>query len=147
MAKGDTKKDYKENSGDSLLVIYILSILKKYSSRKKPLSSQDVMNYLKKEYSIGDESKAEAQRKRVRRHLETLCGFYQGKCIKKVEGKTRNAHKWYYDASNDNFATEKPVVDETLSDAEIEVLVDLVLATKIFNSEGTRGLVDKLLRK
>ena len=32
----------KGNSEDSLLVIYILRILKKYSSPKNPLSSQDV---------------------------------------------------------------------------------------------------------
>ena len=36
---------------------------------------------------------------------------------------------------------------ETLSEAEIEFLVDLISATKILNSEGTRGMIDKLLKK
>jgi predicted DNA-binding transcriptional regulator YafY len=134
----------KGNSEDSLLVIYILSILKKYSSRENPLSSQDVMEHLKNDYSIGI---SDAQRKKVRRHLDTLHESYLNGCIKKEEGKTRNGHKWYYDVSRDKFANEEGVVHETLSEAEIEFLVDLISATKILNSEGTRGMIDKLLKK
>ena len=70
----------KGNSEDSLLAIYILSVLKKYSSHDNKLSSQDVMDYLKKDYSICALDEAdpqrkkvmEAQRKKVRRHLDTL---------------------------------------------------------------------------
>ena len=137
----------KGNSEDSLLVIYILRILKQYSSPNNPLSSQDVMDYLEKDYAIGNSEKAQAQRKKVRRHLDTLCEFYWGKCIKKKEGKTRNGHKWFYDASRDRSADKEVLVQETLTETEIEFLVDLVSATRILNSEGTRGLVDKLLRK
>ena len=46
MAKSDQIQNEsisKGNSEDSLLVIYILSILKKYSLPKNPLTSQDVM--------------------------------------------------------------------------------------------------------
>ena len=137
----------KGNSEDSLLVVYILSILKKYSSPNNHLSSQDVMKYLKEDYSIGDSSKLDAQKKKVRRHLDTLCEFYWGKCIKKEEGKTRNAHKWWYDVSLDAFANENGVSQETLSQVEIEFLIDIVSATKILNSEGTCGVIDKLLKK
>ena len=137
----------KGNSEDSLLVIYILSVLKKYSSHENPLSSQDVMEHLKKDYSIGISDKADAQRKKVRRHLDTLHESYWNGCIKKEEGKTRNGHKWYYDVSRDKFAAEEGVVHETLSEAEIEFLVDLISATKILNSDGTRGMIDKLLKK
>ncbi len=136
----------KSNSEDSLLVIYILCILKKYSSPKNALSSQDVMDYLRKDYSIGNPDKADAQRKKVRRHLDTLCEFY-GRCIKKEEGKTRNGHKWFYDVTRDKFADTAVAVQETLTETEVEFLVDLVSATKILNSEGTRGLIDKLLKK
>lgn len=135
------------NSEDSLLVIYILHILKKYSSKQNPLSSQDVMAYLKEDYSIGIPDKSDAQRKKVRRHLDTLHESYLGRCIKKLEGKTRNGHKWFYDASKDKFAQEDVVIQETLTETEVDLLVDLVLATKILNSEGTLGLVDKLLKK
>ena len=73
----------KGNSEDSLLVIYILQILKKYSSPKNPLSSQDVMDHLRKDYSFGDfdeadpkrKEKAAAQQKKVRRLLDTLYEF------------------------------------------------------------------------
>ena len=99
----------KGNSEDSLLVIYILSVLKKYSSCENPLSSQDVMEHLKKDYSIGISDKADAQRKKVRRHLDKLHESYWGGCIKKEEGKTRNGHKWYYDVSRDKFAVEEGV--------------------------------------
>lgn len=137
----------KGNSSDSLLVIYILDILKKYSSPENPLSSQDVMEYLRNDYSIGKEDNSEALKKKIRRHLETLHESYLNSCIRKEEGKTRKAHKWYYDVSKDNSANEECVVYETLSEAEIELLVDLVSATKILNSEGTRGVIDKLLKK
>ncbi len=137
----------KGNSEDSLLVIYILQTLKKYSSPKNPLSSQDVMDHLRGDYSIGNLDKADAQRKKVRRHLDTLHESYCGGCIKKVEGKTRNGHKWYYDITRDKFANEEGIVHETLSEVEVELLIDLILSTKILNSEGTRGIVDKLLKK
>ena len=77
----------KGNSEDSLLAIYILSILKKYSSRDNKLSSQDVMDYLREDYSIGNLDKADAQRKKVRRHLDTLCESYWDGSVEKIEGK------------------------------------------------------------
>ena len=54
----------KGNSEDSLLGIYIFRILKKYSSPDKPLSTQDVMDYLEKDYSIGNADKSDAQKKK-----------------------------------------------------------------------------------
>ena len=54
------------NSEDSLLVIYILRILKKYSTPDNPLSSQDVMTYLRDDYSIGSADKSNAQKKKSR---------------------------------------------------------------------------------
>lgn len=137
----------KGNSSDSLLVIYILDILKKYSSPENPLSSQDVMEYLRNDYSIGKEDNSEALKKKIRRHLDTLHESYLNSCIRKEEGGTRKGHKWYYDVTKDNSANEECVVYETLSEAEIELLVDLVSATKILNYEGTRGMIDKLLKK
>ena len=97
------------NSEDSLLVIYILHVLKKYSSKKHPVSTQDVMDYLKKDYSIGIEDKAEAQKKKVRRHLDTLHECYGKGWIKKEKGKTRNGHKWFYDGPCDDELAQKAV--------------------------------------
>ena len=100
MAKSDKLKNEKlskGNSSDSLLVIYILDVLKKYSSLEKPLSSQDVMEYLRNDYSIGKEDNSDALKKKIRRHLDTLHESYLNGCIKKEEGKTRTGHKWYYD--------------------------------------------------
>ncbi len=150
MEKSDKLKNEsisKGNSEDSLLVIYILHILKKHSSPENPLSSQDVMDYLKKDYSIGREDKAEAQRKKIRRHLDTLYESYCNGCIGKTEGKTRSGHKWFYDASRDKNADEEGSLHETLTETDIDLLVDLVSSVKILNTEGTRGLIDKLLRK
>jgi len=145
----------KGNSEDSLLVIYILQILKKYSSRDNQLSSQDVMDHLREDYSIGDfdkadpkcKEKAAAQQKKVRRLLDTLYESYWGGCIKKEVGKTRTGHRWFYDISRDKFADTEVITQETLTETEVEFLVDLISATKILNSEGTRGLIDKLLKK
>ena len=137
----------KGNSEDSLLVIYILRVLKKYSSAKNPLSSQDVMEYLEKDYSIGCVDKAEAQRKKVRRHLDTLHEFYGNGCIIKVEGKTRNGHKWFYDAKKDDLADENEQTREILSVVEIDFLVDMISASKIINSQSTITMVEKLLKK
>ena len=89
----------------------------------------------------------EAQRKKVRRHLDTLCKFYWDKCIKKEEGKTKNGHKWYYDVTRDEFANEKGVVYETLSKEEIDFIVDIIASSKIINSASTIGIIQKLLTK
>ena len=103
MAKIDaqSERETKGNSEDSLLVIYIFRILKQYSSPDNPISTQDVMDYLEKDYSIGNADKSDAQKKKVRRHLDTLHECYGNGCINKIEGKTRKGHDWYYDASRD----------------------------------------------
>ena len=137
----------KGNSEDSLLVIYIFQVLKKYSSSDKPLTSQDVMDHLREDYSIGISDKSEAQRKKVRRHLDTLHECYWKSCIQKKEGKTRNAHKWYYDASRDKISYEEGTVRETLSKEEIDFIIDMITASKIINSESTTGIVEKLLKR
>lgn len=139
----------KGNSQDSLLVIYILRILKKYSSPKNPLSSQNVMDYLNKDYSIGNsvKEKAEAQRKKVRRLLDTLCEHYGEGCIIKDEGKTKAGHKWYYNAFKDKLASEEGVKYETLSNEEIDFLIDIIASSKIINTKSTFIIVKKLLEK
>lgn len=145
----------KGNSEDSLLVIYILQILKKYSSPKNPLSSQDVMDHLRKDYSFGDfdaadpkrKEKAAAQQKKVRRLLDTLYESYWGGCIKKEVGKTRTGHRWFYDISRDKFAKEEGVALETLSKEEIEFITDIIASSKIINSSSTISIVNKLLKK
>ncbi len=137
----------KGNSEDSLLVIYILHILKKYSSPQKPLSSQDVMEHLREDYAIGSSDKMDAQRKKVRRHLDTLHESYWNGCIKKVEGKTRNGHKWYYDISQDKFAKEDGLACETLSKEEINFIIDIITASKIINEKSTLAIIEKLLEK
>lgn len=137
----------KGNSEDSLLVIYILSILKKYSSPQNPLSSQDVMKYLNADYAIGSSDNLDAQRKKVRRHLDTLHESYWNGCIKKEEGKTRNGHKWYYDVSQDTFANEVEAARETLSKEEIDLIIDIITSSKIINSVSTISIVNKLLKK
>ena len=143
--KSDTKS--KGNSGDSIQVIYILSILKKYSSPKNPLSSQDVMDYLGEYYPGGRFEKSESLKKKIRRYLDTLHESYCKGCIRKIEGNTRISHKWYYDVSRDRFKDGEGVAHETLTETEVELLVDLISSTKILNSEGTLGLIDKLLMK
>ena len=136
------------NSEDSLLVVYILRILKRYSSPNRPLSSQDVMEYLKLDYSIGCADKVNAQQKKIRRHLDTLHDYYGRKCIGKVAGKTpREGHKWFYDETRDEFASEDGVTKETLSDTEINFIIDIITSSKIINSESTVAIVDKLLKK
>lgn len=141
------ERETKGNSEDSLLVIYIFHILKKYSSPDNPLSTQDVMDYLEKDYSIGNSDKSDAQKKKVRRHLDTLHECYGKGCINKIEGKTRKGHDWYYDASRDKFADEGVRVRETLSEVELEFIIDLISATKVLNAKSTLGMVDKLLKK
>ena len=137
----------KGNSEDSLLVIYILHILKKYSSAKKPLSSGEVMEYLKEDYAIGSSDKSNTQRKKVRRHLDTLCESYWNNCIKKVEGTTRNGHKWYYDISKDQISNEEGAIYETLSKEEIDFIIDIITSSKIINYTSTMSIVNKLLKK
>jgi predicted DNA-binding transcriptional regulator YafY len=76
--------------------------------------------------------------------MDTLHAFYGNGCIGKIDGKP---NKWYYISSLDKYAGEEVVSKETLSEGEIELLVDLISETKILNSESTLAMVDKLLRK
>lgn len=150
MAKSDIELENvksKGNSEDSLLAIYILSVLKKYSSPETPISTQAVMDYLNQDYSIGVTDKNEAQKKKVRRHLETLHECYGNGCISKIEGKTRKGHDWYYNATRDQCAGEEIQTRETLSDVELEFIIDLISATQLLNSESSLGMLDKLLKK
>ena len=145
--KSKKARETKGNSEDSLLAIYIFRILKKYSSPDNPLSTQDVMDYLEKDYSIGNADKSDAQKKKIRRHLDTLHECYGGGCVEKIEGKTRKGHDWYYDASRDKFAGEEGKGQEILSEGELEFLIDLISATKVLNAQSTLGMADKLLKK
>lgn len=136
------------NSQESLLVIYILRILKKYSTPDKPMTCQDVMERLSEEYSIVDSDKKEAQLKKIRRHLDTLHGFYSNGCIGKLEGKnTRAGNKWFYDVLKDEYINEETHTIETLTDMELDFLIDVVSSSKLLNSESTISMIDKLLKK
>lgn len=147
MAKSETL-DTKGNSSDTLWSVYILQILKQHSSPKTKLATKKVYEYLKTEYSVRTCGNEDAQVKKARRHLYTLHESYGKGCIRMEEGKTKSeGNLWWYDAARDELHGENIQVQETLSDIEIGVLVDLLAATKILNSEGTRGLIDKLLKK
>ena len=144
MEENKKKRSSTINSSESILVVYILRILKKYSSPDKALTADDVINHLQNNKIISPTEKTETNQKKVRRLLDTLHAFYGNGCIGKIDGKP---NKWYYDASLDKYAGEEVVSKETLSEGEIEFLVDLISETKILNSESTLGMVDKLLRK
>ena len=138
----------KSNSSDTLLAIYVLQILKRHSSPKMTLTAKDVYGRLQSEYSFGRGENEDAQVKKIRRYLNTLHESYLNGCIRKAEGKSKNqGDRWWYDATRDDRSCEDVQAQETLSDIEIGLLVDLLLATKILNSEGTRGIIDKLLKK
>lgn len=147
ISKNENKQ--KGNSSDTLLAIYILKILKKYSSPKKWISTGAVCEYLSKDYpfAVCNENTG-SQTKKVRRYLDTLSESYEGGCVRKKEGKSsREGFEWCYDASKDDLEVGETQSQETLTELEAELLVDLVSATKILNSDGTRGLAYKLLKK
>jgi predicted DNA-binding transcriptional regulator YafY len=153
----ECKKKYPTvNEKESLFSIYILNALKQYSSAVNPITTGKIVEYLEKDYEFWKNSEyyyktdretfLESQKKKVRRYLNTLKDCY-GSCVKKVKGKSRGAgDKWYYDILSDNQA-EGITTEETLSEGEIEFLVDLISEAKILNSESTLAMVDKLLRK
>ena len=144
----ETECVQKGNSSDTLLAIYILRVLKKYSSADKKITAKEVYKQLVDEGYIVDGNNPEAQIKKVRRYLHTLHESYGNGCIKKQEGKGGNdGHVWYYDASQDERAGEDGVVHESLSSEEIEFIIDIITSSKILNSAGTVGIIRKLLQK
>ena len=145
--KHETESVQKGNSSDTLLAIYVLRVLKKYSSPSNSLTVQDVIQHLQDDHSIGYNENEESQRKKVRRYLDTLCESYGKGCIVKTEGARKDGYKWYYDPSRDKFADEDGQKYETLSNVELELIIDLISATKILNAESTIGMIDKLLKK
>ena len=145
--KCETERAQKGNSSDTLLSIYVLRVLKKYSTRESALTVQQVLKYLQNDYSLGLNETEEARRKKIRRYLDTLSESYGNGCIVKEEGVKKDGYKWYYDVSKDSLAYEDGQVHETLSDIELELIIDLISATKILNADSTMGMIDKLLKK
>ena len=146
--KQTKERDSKRNSSATLLAVYILQILKRHSSPDKKISANQVYEYLRDEYSLMLNESPDAQIKKVRRYLHTLHESYGNGCIRKQEGSCRrDGFEWFYDASRDELVEEAVPVQETLSEVELNILIDLISATKILNSEGTRGIIDKLLKK
>lgn len=147
MAKVEDKIQ-KGNSSDTLLAIYVLRILKKYSSYANPLSAQQVLKYLVEEKYISENDNEDAQKKKVRRYLDTLHESYGDGCIVKNEGKNRKeGNCWYYDIKRDSCAAEENPSYETLSNEEIEFLVDIIASSKIINAKSTYDIINKLLKK
>ena len=152
MSKLENKveKEYmqKGNSSDTLLVIYILRILKKYSSRENPLSAKDVFNHLQNDnFILCNENEEESQKKKIRRYLDTFCESYGKGCVRKNKGRRADGYTWYYDPSLDEFANEEGQPYETLSNEEIELLIDIIASSKIINTESTNEIINKLLKK
>lgn len=141
-------KIQKGNSSDTLLAIYVLQVLKKYSSADNKISAKEVHKHLVEEHYIGDRDNSEAQIKKVRRYLHTLHESYGNGCIRKQEGKGgSDGHVWYYDASRDELAGEDGQAHETLSNEEIEFLIDIIASSKIINAKSTYDIINKLLKK
>lgn len=146
--KHEDERATKGNSSDTLLAIYILRILKNYSSPKQPLNAQQVLDHLMEEHYIGPNENPDAQKKKIRRYLDTLHESYGKGCIAKIEGKTRKeGNYWYYDISRDKFANEEHQSYETLTNEEIEFIIDIIASSKIINTQSTYDIIKKLLRK
>ena len=148
----EAKKLYAGNSEGSLLAIYVLRVLKEYSSPEKPMTCDEVIKHLRDggEIDLPDESDNElcrGQKKKFTRILDTLHDFYGRGCVGKIEGKNnRESHKWFYDGAKDKSAREKSG-HESLSEAELDLLIDVISSCKIINSESTAGMIEKLLKK
>lgn len=148
----EEKKLYAGNSEGSLLAIYVLRILKEYSSPEKPMTCDEVIKHLRDggEIDLPDESDNElyrGQKKKFTRILDTLHDFYGRGCVGKIEGKNnRESHKWFYDGAKDKSVREESG-HESLSEAELDLLIDVISSCKIINSESTAGMIEKLLKK
>ena len=146
--KQTKERDSKRNSSATLLAVYILQILKRHSSPDKKISANQVYEYLRDEYSLILDENPDAQIKKVRRYLHTLHESYGNGCIVKIEGKTRKeGNYWYYDISRDEFANEEHQTYETLTNEEIEFIIDIIASSKIINTQSTHDIIKKLLRK
>ena len=146
--KTETERVQKGNSSDTLLAIYVLRVLKKYSSVDNKITAKEVCKHLVDEHYINDRDNSEATIKKIRRYLHTLHESYGNGCIRKQEGKGgSDGYAWYYDASQDERAGEDGAVHEALSSEEIEFIIDIITSSKILNSAGTVGIVKKLLQK
>jgi hypothetical protein len=86
MAENNERKS-PVNKGESLLIIYVLRILKQYSSEETPLTAQDVLRRLRENNLISYADNADSALKKIRRYLDTLGDSYGEKCIKKKKGQ------------------------------------------------------------
>ena len=100
-----------------LALIRILDILKYYSDDNHPLTQEDIANYLEKDYGIVIERKA------ISRNISLLkeAGF-------KIESNNKGT---YFN-------------DQLLSDSELHLLIDSILASKHISQNQSKSLIDRV---
>ena len=69
--KTETECVQKGNSSDTLLAIYVLRVLKKYSSVDNKITAKEVYKHLVDEHYINDRDNSEATIKKIRRYLHS----------------------------------------------------------------------------
>ena len=102
-----------------MLNMLILEILKEYSDEKHPLTQQEIIRLLRRNYDM------ECDRRSVKRNVESLVEM--GYDISMEDG--------YYLAGRE------------FDDAELRMLIDSVLFSKSLTQKQAKGLIDKLCAK
>ncbi len=149
-------KNTKGNSFESLYSLFVMRVLIKYSDPSHPMTCDEVMEKLNKDYEIGScgEDKTSgtyrSQKKKFARIMDTLVECYSSGAFGKYKGKNNcDPHRWYYCAECDVYAadSEGTMGREELSETEVEYLIDVIASSKILNRESTYDIIEKLLKK
>ena len=119
---------YKKQS-KNVLILNILQILEKYSDIKHPLTQNDIIRLLKKEYDM------DVERKSITRNIDNLieAGYdigYEESTKGKGKNQTIVRTNFYYENDFD--------------DSELKFLIDGIIFSKLLSSRQKKQLIKKL---
>lgn len=135
------KKEGKEDAAKaSLLTLYIFEILRKYSDRNAPLTSQQIREKLTDTEAF--KSSTSEDRHIVLRRLHALAKHLPGLVVgHKVGGTT--GWTWYYDG--DKALGHEVFSRNHYTPDEVTFLVDIISSSKLMSSDSTAAICSKLL--
>ena len=134
-----------KNTLNSLLPLWLFVILKEKSSSQNPLSRIEIEKILKEEHYI---SIGEKDRNKTKRYINALCKYFEEKnCDGAVVETEKQVHHkngqktvsaWYLDS------TKAHQIGGNFTAAEVNLLTDMLVESKIISSDCTTALIHKL---
>ena len=121
--------------GKKIIILYILTILRKYSDRNHPMTQQQIAEKLQEDYDI------QVHRATIKRNLDDLIAADYGIRSKEV---ARSYKDRATGMEEDNTINTNFYYEHEFSEAELHMLIDGLLFSRSVPYKERKALIDKL---